>query len=219
MATKTTKTTNVKTALQDAYIDYVLTHGEKPVSIYAFCKNNKVSEADFYVHFNSFEAIDKSIWESSLETTLDRLTKSEEYTNYSVREKLLAFYYTWVEELMKHRSYYTHEWLRLRKNPFQQATLAGLKEKFQAYAGQLMRDGMESNEVLDRPLIGDKYQEGLWLQAIFVLNFWSTDTSQGFEKTDAAIEKAVHLSFDLLGHSTLDSMIDFGKFLFQQRMQ
>jgi hypothetical protein len=48
----------------------------------------------------------------------------------------------------------------------------------------------------------------------FVIGFWIKDNSQGFEKTDAAIEKAVNLSFDLLGKNIADSAFDFAKFVF-----
>jgi hypothetical protein len=43
------------------------------------------------------------------------------------------------------------------------------------------------------------------------------DDSKDFEKTDAAIEKSVQLSFELIGKGVLDVAIDFGKFLFQNR--
>jgi ubiquinone biosynthesis protein COQ9 len=49
------------------------------------------------------------------------------------------------------------------------------------------------------------------------LKFWIDDTSNAFEKTDAAIEKSVNLAMDLMGKSPLDAALDFGKFLFQNK--
>jgi hypothetical protein len=43
------------------------------------------------------------------------------------------------------------------------------------------------------------------------------DHSKAFEKTDEAIERSINLSFDMLGKSPLDSALEFGKFLFQNR--
>ncbi|MFN6082873.1 MAG: TetR/AcrR family transcriptional regulator, partial [Bacteroidota bacterium] len=63
----------------------------------------------------------------------------------------------------------------------------------------------------------DRYGEALWVNMLFVTGFWLKDQSAGFEKTDEAIERSVNLAFDLMGRSPLDSMIDFGKFLFQNR--
>jgi hypothetical protein len=59
--------------------------------------------------------------------------------------------------------------------------------------------------------------EGLWIQTLFILQFWANDDSKEFEKTDAAIEKAVNVAYDLMGKSPLDSMFDFAKFIFQNR--
>lgn len=52
---------------------------------------------------------------------------------------------------------------------------------------------------------------------MFVVDYWIKDTSSGFEQTDAAIEKAVNLSFELLSESTLDRALDFVKFLWQSK--
>ena len=58
---------------------------------------------------------------------------------------------------------------------------------------------------------------GFWLQALFVLKYWLDDNSNQFEMTDAAIEKAVNLSFQLIKSNTLDSLLDFGKFIFTRK--
>ena len=78
-------------------------------------------------------------------------------------------------------------------------------------------EGKETDEVVDRPIISNNYDEGLWRQVLFVLNFWAEDDSPNFERTDVAIEKAVNLSFDLMGRSAIDSAIDFARFLYQRR--
>jgi hypothetical protein len=52
----------------------------------------------------------------------------------------------------------------------------------------------------------------------FLLIFWKDDTSAGFEKTDAAIEKSVNLAFDLIGKGAVDSIFDFAKFLYQTKV-
>ncbi|MEJ7665766.1 MAG: hypothetical protein WKG07_42725 [Hymenobacter sp.] len=49
-------------------------------------------------------------------------------------------------------------------------------------------------------------------QLQFILLFFVRDQSVNFERTDAAVEKAVTLSFDLVGRNTLDSAFDFGRF-------
>ena len=59
--------------------------------------------------------------------------------------------------------------------------------------------------------------EMAWLQFLFTLKFWIEDTSLSFEKTDIFIEKSVNTSFDLLDITPLKSLIDFGKFMWQEK--
>ena len=58
----------------------------------------------------------------------------------------------------------------------------------------------------------------VWGQFLFLLKFWMEDGSPGFEKTDILIEKSVSTGFALLDSSTLSSVFDLGKFLFQEKV-
>jgi hypothetical protein len=51
------------------------------------------------------------------------------------------------------------------------------------------------------------------------LKFWIDDTSPGFEKTDIFIEKSVNTSFDVLNVAPIRTLIDFGKFIFKEKIQ
>ena len=61
-------------------------------------------------------------------------------------------------------------------------------------------------------------QESAWIQLLVTMKFWLDDTSPSFEKTDIFIEKSVNTSFDLLNIKPLKSILDFGKFLFKEKM-
>jgi hypothetical protein len=80
-----------------------------------------------------------------------------------------------------------------------------------------VKEGYQTSEIKERKYISDQYVHGFWLQALFVLKYWLDDTSSQFEMTDAAIEKAVNLSFQLIKSNTLDSLLDFGKFIFTRK--
>jgi hypothetical protein len=59
--------------------------------------------------------------------------------------------------------------------------------------------------------------EMAWFQFLFTLKFWIEDTSLSFEKTDIFIEKSVNTSFDIMDIAPLKSLIDFGKFMWQEK--
>ena len=221
----TKKPVDISAKIKEAYLDHLLEHGQAPPSVYQFTKRLKMPEATFYEHYNSFASLERAIWRSFFDQALEQIQGDEVYREYSAREKLLAFYYTWVEVLKNNRSYVTFRVLpmglsgvnRPGRGRMSVGLLSRFKEGFLDFANELIMEGKETDEVVDRPLISNNYGEGLWQQVLFVLNFWVQDDSQNFERTDVAIEKAVNLSFDLMGRSALDSAFDFARFLYQGR--
>lgn len=216
-AKKTTKV-DKRAKIISAYQLHVLEHGKDPASVFKFTRELKMNEADFYAFFNNFTGVKRAVWQSLFSDTLQRLDSQEVYKDYSSREKLLAFFYTWVEELKKNRSYllalYGGHELPRRSLPEE---LKGFRADFKEYANGILQEGEASEEIAKRPYINEKYDEALWLQVLFVFRYWIKDQSEGFEKTDEAIEKSVNLAFDLMGKSALDTFVDFAKFLYQAR--
>lgn len=199
-----------------AYIDFLLENGNRPASVYQFAKIVKIKESDFYDHFSSFDAIESSWTKNLLQEVTAHLQADEVFLNYGAREKYLAFLYAWVEKCRDYRSFL----LVLNKPsslPSMPAGFKELKKQFYDFAESILREGMDKQEVKQRPLLSDRYADAMFMQFAFVHQFWMKDSSTGFEKTDMAIEKSVNLAFDLMGQSAFDSAIEFGKFLFQQR--
>jgi AcrR family transcriptional regulator len=216
MAKKQT-TQPIDLKIKDAYIDFVLENGKEPASIYKFAKDLKMKEVDFYNHYNSFKALKKHVWADFIKETIENLHAEESFVEYSSREKLLALYFTLIEVLKSNRSYAMMDLQKMRKGDTKPAFLDAFKKHLHNFIDEILLQGKETEEIIDRPLIGDRYAEGLWIQTLFILQFWSNDDSKDFEKTDAAIEKAVNVAYDLMGKSPLDSMFDFAKFIFQNR--
>lgn len=206
-----------KAPIREAYIKYWLEHGRRPVSVYTFCQQLEMTEAAFYDSYASFDALEKDIWRAFFEETLEKLKEDETYKGYGVREKLLAFYFLWVQQLRQHRSYILLQKEKYLAPPLHLDKLEAFRIAFYDYIRELIKDGYQTGEVKERKFISDQYVHGFWLQALFVLQYWVKDDSEGFEMTDAAIEKAVNLSFQLISSNTLDSILDFGKFVFTKK--
>ncbi len=177
----------------------------------------KMKESDFYEYFGSFKALERAVWTDYLRITVNTLRSDDAYMTFSSREKLLSFYYTLMEVLKNDRSFVslTLDWPS--KNEVTPSVLRGFKEEFQDFVQEIINEGRETEEIKDRRYISDRYKDGLWVQTMFILNFWMKDDSEGFVKTDAAIEKAVNLSYELMGAGPLDKLFDFAKFLYQNR--
>lgn len=210
----------MKDIIIEKYIDLYLTNASEIKNVYVFAKHLNISEEEFYQYYPSLEAIESNIFADWFKTVKNNVINSELYPNYSSREKLLSLYFAWIEALKKHRSFVCERWEKQTKQisiPKTPDFLKSLKEEFLSFSNEILKEGIQSNEISDRKFIGDKYADALWLNLLFVTNFWVNDQSTNFEKTDEAIEKSVNLAFDLMGQTALDSMLNFGKFLFQNR--
>ncbi|MCS7005082.1 MAG: TetR family transcriptional regulator C-terminal domain-containing protein [Cytophagales bacterium] len=202
------------------YIRYVLTQGKRPSSVFAFMQEIGQEEKEFYKYFASFEAIEESVWSTIIENTLKRIKEENVYSEYSIREKLLSFCFTLVDEMKNERSFLIF-CVKNNTSPSRflftcPNFLKGFKKKFRKFAEELITEGTDSHEIPTRPFFAERYPDILWLQVQSVINYWVSDYSNNFEKTDEFIEKSVNLTFDILGRNALDSTFEFAKFIFQQ---
>jgi hypothetical protein len=201
------------TQIQNAYIDYVLTNNEPPKSVYNFAKKLKMTEADFYNFYASFTAIEKSIWADFTITAIGRIKEQEVWGQYSSREKILSFFYSYIELLKTRRSFVIYSLQKHGKKLSTPDVLSDARPIFENFAEDVINDGLDSGELAERKFFSKRYKDALWLQFAFIINFWTEDDSNGFEKTDEAIEKGINLSFDLFQRSPIDNLFEYGKFL------
>jgi len=200
-------------SIQKAYIDFVLTEGEPPKSVYVFAKKNKMTEEEFYHFFGSFDAVEQNIWTGFAVKTIAEIKTQEIWMQYTAREKALSFFYSFFELLKGSRSFVVYS---VRKQPKTFSTpqiFRGIKDLFEIFCSDIIVEGIESNELSERKFFSNRYKDALWVQLIFVLHFWINDNSTGFEKTDEAIEKGINVTFDLFQRSPIDNLIEYGKFL------
>lgn len=199
------------------YMDYVQKNNLEPKNIYIFCKEHEIEEIDFYSFFGSFDGIKQSIWNKFLENTIVTIDKDEAYISYSDKDKLLTLFFTLFEILTLNRSYVLYT-LKENKQGFK--NLKDLKE-FRNHFKDFINTNVNSGGIntigkLDK-ITKPMYAEGAWIQFLFILKFWIEDTSKGFEKTDVMIEKSVNTAVDLLNTKPLESLIDLGKFLWNEK--
>jgi len=205
--------------LVSLYMKYVLEHDKKPASVYAFAKANNFEEALFYNHFSSFDRIEKEVFSTMFCTSLSALEKNDEYRSFDARNKLLSFYFTFFENLTANRSYLMLV-LNAHKHSLKQFTvLSELKKEFAKYIDSLEIETIQIEQKQVEEIQTKALQESAWVQLLLTLKFWMDDTSASFEKTDIFIEKSVNTSFDVLNIAPLKSIIDFGKFIFKEKMQ
>ncbi len=203
----------------NAYTEFVLDKGERPNSIYTFCKSIDCNEKEFYNHFNSFDTLEESVFQLMFDETIILLNNDESYQNYDNQTKLLSFYYTYFEFLTENRSLVIFLLKPQQKSVQDFFKLKGLRKLFIAYIKSLDLKVLDIPKEEFQKLQKRSIEEMAWLQFLATLKFWFEDTSKGFEKTDLFIEKSLKASFDLIELTPVKNIIDFGKFLWKEKMK
>ncbi len=200
------------------YMDYVLEHDGYPKSVYRFCKDIKIEEGEFYNCFGNIESIDKAIWNAFFYSSIDAMNKNKEYSDFSSREKMLTLFYTLFETFTLNRSYVLFA-LKKYDMPLKNLTqLKGVRSHIKNFSKELIEADNDEKQLKITKNPVSIFSEGAWLQFLFLLDFWVNDDSAAFEKTDMAIEKSVNTIFDLFDNTPLTSILDFGKFLWKEKV-
>jgi AcrR family transcriptional regulator len=200
--------------IKEQYIHFVLAQNKRPESVYLFMKNIEMEEKTFYEHYTTFYDLEAAIWADTLKETIEKIQQEQVYEGYSVREKVLAFYFTFIESLKSIRTFAVYSFDHPKDFPIDGGVLRESKTVFHDFVSQLVTEGVYTGEIADRAFLTERYASALWWEAIFIIRFWVKDNSKNFERTDEAIEKSVNLAFDLLGKNIADATFDFVKFLF-----
>jgi hypothetical protein len=216
MATK--KSTITKDKIVSLYMNYVLDNSEKPKSVYHFAKTNGFTETEFYAFFGTIESIEKEIFKMFLDKTVELLNKNNDYENYDMKSKMLSFYFTFFEILTANRSYVVMI-LKDKTNQLKKLMqLSGLRYSFKKYVSEIITDEDRTQFERFQNFQEKTIQETSWIQLLLTMKFWLEDSSPAFEKTDIYIEKSVKASFELMNIAPIESLIDFGKFIFKEKI-
>lgn len=209
----------IKDKIFETYTSSVLEHEKFPSSVYNFCKHAEIEEGDFYKTFGSLDSVKAAIFETYYQNTFDLISKDESYASNAPKEKLLSFYFTFFEVLLLNRSYVLFTLGSGKAKMHELMQLKGLRKHFKEFATNLIDEGNENKQNNFSQHPPELFSEAAWIQLMFLLKFWLTDSSPGFEKTDVAIEKSVRTAFDVFDNTPLDALFDFGKFIWNEKIK
>lgn len=147
-------------------------------------------------------------WTAAFDKTREICLDDANYEGYSVREKMLAFVFTFLQTIDQKKDVFI-PLLKKQRIPFLlNQNLKELKLAFDSYTDSLVFEGTNSGEIQARPVIANYYQSLLWDAFLSVLIFWANDKSDHKENTDVMVEKTIHFAFDMLAPNPIDSGLD-----------
>ncbi|MEM7038338.1 MAG: TetR family transcriptional regulator C-terminal domain-containing protein, partial [Bacteroidota bacterium] len=200
--------------IKQSYKELAVRFGSLPFSLKEIAIESKLDPDTVHEYFSNTLAIDMALWKEYFKGTLGAIQNSPEYLEYSSREKLLAFYFTFFEVLRPDRDFlmlYNNQLGIWNYNP---EFMLPLKRSFLKFVKAVIHEGIENHEVEERYVLGGEYADWHWPQFLYLLNHWLKDKTADFTSTDKAVEKSVNLGFDIMGRNVIDSAFDFVKFVF-----
>lgn len=208
-----------KADIISGFMEYSLAEDQSVYNTYKFTKHLNIEEGDIYKHFGSLQQIERSVWDELLRSAIDTVNADEQTQSMPPYDRVLALLYTVFENFTLNRTFLLeslnrHKGLVARQDLWK--VMRGTFATFIAEAFQKEEMSVVESETLEK--VRKKGQkEGAWAHFIFLIDYWSKDESPGFEKTDIAIEKSIKATRDLLDVTPVRSLMDFGKFLFQDK--
>jgi AcrR family transcriptional regulator len=213
METEILPNLEMRNQILEAYIQYLGEHGQPPVTVTRFCKDNGFDEGSFFREFASFESLEGAFWGGLVSRVVDAAKAGAEWNGFAARERYLAFLYAFMEESLGARSMLL---LRLKGvSPLTRLpALRKMEVRFKEFADMVVSHGISTGEIANRGMLRSFYPDALYIHFRGVIQFNLEDDSEGYEQTDVFIEKTVKLAFELIRTQAVDSALDLGKFLF-----
>ena len=190
------------------------------VSLGDLCKATKIKKAQFKEEFESIEHFEQFVWCEMMRSALHTSQADAQFASFSKREKLLSVYYLFFENCGLNSDFLKASISHHGKRGML-PVLSNLKEEFISFIGAnhrislpLVKQYEASFSKISDAVVG----EAFYGQLLLLLDFWASDSSEGYEKTDIAIEKTVRASLDILDVTPVKSVLDFAKFFWQERI-
>lgn len=195
-----------------AYATHWSEEGHPPRSVTRFCKGIGITEATFFKHFPSLHAVEKAFWRGWIAGIISAVENGDDWEDFTARERYLAFLFALTQSATERRSLLFERFHDI--SPLSHpAALEGMRGEFLDFAHRLVDRGSETGEIADRRGLTSLYPGILYVHLRWVIDQYLKDESEGFERTDAFIEKTVTLAFDLFRAQALDSAADLLRFL------
>lgn len=206
-----------KDFLLDQYIDYVLTNGTPPKNVFLFMKHLDREESEFYTHFGTLDALSEYSIQQLIVKTQNTLHGDTDYSDYEPRDKLLAFYFTLVQNLKLNRTYVTSLFKHKQDLTTKLTHFKILRSTFLNFIHTIDLGNIDLPFDKLEKLYSRTQHELAWLQFLSIFKFWLSDTSSDMEKTDIFIEKNITTGFDIADSLPIQKIVDLGKFIFQEK--
>ncbi len=219
-----------------AYQGYLLRHGHPPPSVFAFCESVETPESEFFKRFASFSVLERRLWADHMTRAIDLARHSNGFNDFSFQQKYLTLCYQVLDVVLENRSFYLlrfparrsrRNWIDLSdglRSLFSKVTngqdteLCAMRRRFADELRRQIDEAHNSDELTMPAPLQQRIPELLFGHVLWLIQYYLDDESEGFEKTDALVEKSTRLAFEALQSNVIGSGLDLLRFLAGDRV-
>ena len=207
--------------IMTAYMEYYVATPSESITDEDFISNKHIDSKAFITLFTDTNTVEERIWSYMMQSSITTVENDLNPEMQGIDNKLLSLFFTFFQNLAFNDTYFKKQ-LKERKNLLQKNRLySGMKTFFQSYLKNLHQSiscnttkmGGETVE----SILTFGFVNSYWTELILLIEFWNTDDSDGYEKTDIAIEKTLKATQEIRSIEPLKSVIDLGKFIWKER--
>lgn len=196
-----------------AYKEYALHHGELVNSIKQLIQFKDRSFVDFRKQFEDLGDLELKIIIQYFEKALKSIAKDDNYHELNQKDQHLAFLYLLIENIEEDEIFLE---ILIKSKSKDGHFILSMQKKLQKLEIDWSRLKGWRPDIVDKLNFNPK-QTLFVNHALSCIWFYLKDRSEDKQDTDAFIEKTTDLMFKVTDTSTLQSMLDFGKFMYSRR--
>ena len=186
-------------------------YSENPTkySVRTVAKQLKLKREEVYAHFSSKNAILRYFYHLCFEEYVRQTNEIDEYSKFSLEEKLAHLVYTHIELFQKEKEFVESSFNEIiykanPKNVFQKS----LEEQVEKILND--SDG-------DASILPTRYLSMFLVKELFhIFKFWIKDDSEKSEQTIELIDKIIAFVGEILSNQIISKGIDLGRTLWDQ---
>ena len=183
----------------------MLIGGEGEINSFTISRKVGISEKEFFQFFTSADDVARKIWSNLGDQVMEVLNGSELHNSYPPRQKVLSYFFTFFEVALNERTF-------IERTAHCTDLLKNYKENFKNYIGDIVQEGIATEDMKERLSLSNYYPNVLWELHMKLIHFWLDDTSDNFVETEKAIEIYSKVPLELMGPNLLDSLFETVKY-------
>lgn len=182
---------------------------EAEINSFTIAKKVDITEREFFQYFSSADDIGRKIWSNLGEAVTDELNSSELFREYSPRQKVLFYFFTFFEVALNERTF-------IERTLSQSHLLSAYKEHFKHFMADIIQEGIAKEDIKERLSLSNYYPNMLWELHLQLIRFWLRDVSENFVETEKAIEIYCKVPLEVMGQNIFDHLFETLKFNIDQ---